>query len=290
MGAFWMLVAGLLFACMGVFVKLGTPYFSNMELVFYRSFMGLVLVSVIFLHTQGTIRTMFWKSHLWRGISGSIALVLFFYCITRLPLATAITLNYTSPLFLTLLTLFVFRESFSIPMILAVFIGFIGTIFLLRPTIDSEHLVTGLLGLLSGFLAAVAMFNVRQLSRSGEPEYRIVFYFSLIATLMSGSILLMTATHSLNWDHFLILIGLALSGTLAQLALTRAYATGNTALVSTFSYSTIVFASFFGIFFWHESLPAEGMLGMGLIIASGVLSFKSSPKLEGKDNDYHSTK
>ncbi len=290
MGAFWMLIAGLLFACMGVFVKLGAPYFSNLELVFYRSFIGLLLVSAILIHKHGTLRTRYWKSHIWRGISGSIALVLFFYCITRLPLATAITLNYTSPLFLTLLTLLVFRESFSIPMILAVLIGFIGTLFVLRPTFDNEHLFTGLLGLLSGFLAAVAMFNVRQLGRCGEPDYRIVFYFSLIATLMSAAILLMTATHSLSWDHFLILIGLALSGTLAQLALTRAYATGNTNLVSTFSYSTILFASFFGIFIWHESLPNEGLLGMVLIIASGVLSFKSSPKLEGKDNDYHSTK
>jgi drug/metabolite transporter (DMT)-like permease len=183
---------------------------------------------------------------------------------------------------LTLLTLLVFRESFSLAMILAIIIGFIGTVLLLHPTLDRESITTGLLGLLSGLLAAVAMFNVRQLGRSGEPEYRTVFYFSVLAALMSGVALLFTTIHPLEWNRFLILIGLALTATLAQLALTRAYGIGNTTLVSSLSYSTIVFASLFGIVIWNETLPLEGWVGMALIMGSGVLSFKSSPKLEGK--------
>ena len=106
----WMLVAGLLFGCMGVFVKLGAPHFSYIELVLYRSLFGLLLMFVIMHRLHIRIATRHWRAHLWRGISGSVALALFFYCITVLPLATAVTLNYTAPLSLTLLTMLVFKD------------------------------------------------------------------------------------------------------------------------------------------------------------------------------------
>jgi len=97
-GSLWMLAAGLLFGCMGVFVKLGAPHFTHIELVFYRSFFGLLLVYGIMRHQRVSLATRHWRAHLWRGLSGSIALALFFYCITVLPLATAVTLNYTAPM------------------------------------------------------------------------------------------------------------------------------------------------------------------------------------------------
>jgi len=87
MGALWMLVAGFLFGCMGVFVKLGAAYFSNIELVFYApssaSSSSYRLRASARQHRHQTF-----SSHLWRGLSGTIALLLFFYCITVLPLAT----------------------------------------------------------------------------------------------------------------------------------------------------------------------------------------------------------
>ena len=85
LGPLWMLLAGLLFGCMGVFVKLGAAYFSHIELVFYRSFFGLLLVYLIMRQQRVSVVTHFWRNHLWRGISGTVALALFFYCITVLP-------------------------------------------------------------------------------------------------------------------------------------------------------------------------------------------------------------
>lgn len=278
MGALWMLVAGLLFACMGVFVKLGAAHFSNVELVFYRSFIGLFVVYALIRQQRGSLRTPYWRGHLWRGLSGSIALMLFFYCITVLPLATAVTLNYTSPLFLTMLTVWLFRDRFHLPLVSAIVLGFIGTVLLLHPTLEKEQIVPGLLGLSSGLLAGVAMFNVRELGRLGEPEWRVVFYFSLIASVFGGIGMLLTHVHPLTLQSIPLLLGLGVSATLAQLALTRAYTTGKTLVASTLSYSTIVFASLFGIILWGETLPLEGWLGIVLIISSGVLSFRTSPK------------
>ena len=273
-----MLVAGLLFSCMGVFVKLGAAHFSHIELVFYRSFFGLLLVYGIMRQQRISISTQYVRNHLWRGISGSIALALYFYCITVLPLATAVTLNYTAPLFLTLLTMLVFKDKFHLPLTLAIALGFVGVVMLLQPTLQRDQLLPGLLGLISGLLAGVAFLNVKQLGIFGEPDTRTVFYFSLIATLGSGAWMLFGTLHAITLPGLAILLGLGGSATLAQIAMTRAYRTGNTLVAGSLSYSTIVFASLFGILMWNEVLPLSSWLGMAFIIGGGVLSLRLSPK------------
>lgn len=272
MGALWMLVAGFLFGCMGVFVKLGASYFSHIELVFYRSLFGLLLVYGIMRSQRVSTDTRHWQAHLWRGISGTVALGLYFYCITMLPLASAVTLNYTSPLFLTLLTMIVYKDKFHLPMTAAIVLGFCGVVLLLHPSISHDQLLPGLLGLISGFLAGIAYINVKQLGMLGEPALRTVFYFSLIASIGSGVSMLFGTVHAITPHGFAILLGLGSTATFAQLAMTHAYRTGNTLVVGSLAYSTIVFASLFGVLLWDEILPLISWLGMALIIAGGVLS------------------
>lgn len=263
---------------MGVFVKLGAPYFSHIELVFYRSFFGLLIVFFIMRQQRISLVTPHWRNHLWRGISGTVALALFFYCITVLPLATAITLNYTAPMFLTLLTMLIFKDKFHAPLTFAIGTGFCGVVLLLHPTLQQDQLLTGLFGLISGFLAGVAYFNVKQLGLLGEPDTRTVFYFSLTASIGSGLWMLFDTVHVITTQGLLILLGLAFTATLAQLAMTRAYRVGKTLVVSSLAYSTIVFASLFGIILWNETLPVTSWAGMAFIIASGVISLSLSPK------------
>lgn len=277
-GPLWMLVAGFLFGCMGVFVKLGAPYFSHIELVFYRSFVGLLMVYAIMRSQRVSVVTQHWRSHLWRGISGTVALALFFYCITVLPLATAVTLNYTAPLFLTVFTMIVYKDKFHLPMTIAIALGFCGVVLLLHPTLARDQLLPGLLGLISGFLAGIAYLNVKQLGILGEPAPRTVFYFSLTASVGSGVWMLFDTVHAITPHGFAILLGLGSTATLAQIAMTHAYRVGNTLVVSSLAYSTIIFASLFGILLWHEVLPLSSWLGMALIIAGGVLSLRLTPK------------
>ena len=273
-----MLVAGLLFACMGVFVKLGAAYFSHIELVFYRSFFGLLLVYAIMRRQRISLVTQHWRVHLWRDISGTVALALFFYCITVLPLATAVTLNYTAPLFLTVLTMLVFKDKFHPPLAIAITLGFCGVVLLLQPTLQRDQLLSGLLGLISGFLAGVALLNVKQLAMIGEPDTRTVFYFTLTATLASGVWMLYDIVHAITPQNFATLLGLGSTGTLAQLTMTRGYRTSKTLVAGSLSYSTIVFASLFGMLLWNEKLPLSSWLGMAFIITGGVLSLRLSPK------------
>jgi drug/metabolite transporter (DMT)-like permease len=262
MGALWMLVAGLLFACMGVLVKLGATHFSSSELVFYRSFFGLLIVSAMLHHKRTSLATPHWRGHMWRGLSGTVAMMLFFYCLTVLPLATAITLNYTSALFLTALTLAVYKDRFHLPLTASLAMGFVGVILLLHPTLEREQFTSGILGLISGFLAGVALMNVRQLGQQGEPATRIVFYFNVVATLFSGIWAVQSEIHAITLNDLPLLLALGVSATFAQLSMTRAYRIGQTQVVSTLSYSTIAFASLFGFLLWQETLSLDGWLGV----------------------------
>lgn len=278
MGALWMLAAGLLFACMGVFVKLGAAYFSHVELVFYRSVSGLLLMFAIVRYRDIPIATRCWQKHLSRGISGTAALMLFFYCITALPLASAITLNYTAPLFLTLLTTVFLKQRIQPKLLVAIATGFAGVILLLHPTLRQDLLLSGLLGLASGFLAGVAYLNVKQLGDLGEPASRIVFYFSMTASLCSGAYMLTGHPHPITPQGAAILVGMGSTATLAQLAMTKAYRVGDTLIVGSLAYSTILFASVFGMLLWGETPSPAGWLGMLLIIAGGMLSLQLSQK------------
>ncbi|MCB1985714.1 MAG: DMT family transporter [Burkholderiales bacterium] len=279
-----MLIAAFLFACMGVMVKLSADHFTSIELVFYRSAMGVAIIGLFVRHNRLTLRTGHWKKHCSRGLTGLSSLLMFFYCIIELPLATAISLNYTWPLFMAVLSTFILREQLHWPIVLALAIGFIGVIFLLRPALHDDHWMAALLGLASGFFAAIAYMNVRQLGKLGESEWRVVFYFALICTLITGTWLLLTAFNPVTQQNIYLLIGIGITATLAQLAMTRAYRTGTTLIVSSLGYSTILFAGIWGILIWNEVLPPIAWLGMGLIILGGVLSGFWGHKMAAQTN------
>ncbi|MBC7946122.1 MAG: DMT family transporter [Burkholderiales bacterium] len=272
-----MLVAGLLFAVMGVFVKLGSAHFSSAELVFYRSFISLILI-VGLMRARGLLAaTPHRKMHVLRGLSGFLSLMLYFHAISLLPLASAVTLNYTSPLFLALFTV-VMRERPQWPLLAAIVVGFLGVGLLLRPAIDRELLTGGLFGLASGFFAGIAYLNVRQLGELGEPEWRIVFYFTLISTIGAGIWMLVHEFHAVDRHSLLLLLGVGSSATIAQLAMTRAYRTGNTLVVGALAYSTVLFATLFGIMLWQEMLPPLGLAGAILIVLSGIVAVRVAPR------------
>lgn len=274
-----MIVAGILFSCMGVFVKLGAQYFSSAELVFYRSLFGLLVIYLI-IKLQGlSLTTPNLKMHFWRGLSGFVALMFFFYAISALPLATAVTLNYTSPLFLGLLTTLILKERPRPMLIFTVILGFVGVALLLRPTLHADQLNAGLLGLLSGFFAGIAYLNVKQLGAAGEPEWRVVFYFTLYCTVGGGIWMVFHTFHAMTLHRIAILLALGTTATLAQLAMTRAYRTGNTLVVGSLAYSAVIFASLWGVLLWQEILSPGSWLAIALIVLSGVISLKTSPRL-----------
>lgn len=272
MQSLWMIVASLLFACMGVCVKLGSAYFSTGELVFYRGFVGLLLMAVLARWQGIAYATPHWRRQLSRGLSGTVSLMCYFIAIGILPLATAVTLNYTSPLFVALLLALWFREPVGRGLFGAVALGFAGVVVLLQPTLRPEQWLGAAAGLGSGLVASLAYLNVRELGRLGEPETRTVLWFSLVTSLFGLPWAVFAGNlHGLTLEGAAILLGVGGFGGCAQLAMTRAYRYGKTVVAANLSYSTVVFSSLFGVLLWDEALPWTSLLAIAIIVASGVL-------------------
>lgn len=277
MQSLWMLVASFLFACMGVCVKLAAATHTAAEIVFYRSFVSLLLMFALIRLRGVSLATPHWRWQLSRGVVGFLALSAYFWAISLLPLATAVTLNYTSAIFLALL-LALTGWSVNRGMMLSLVAGFMGVIMLLQPSFGSDQWLGGLIGLGSGMLAAMAYFSVRQLGRLGEMESRTVFYFSLVASVCSLLWLLFSEVRPVGIADGLLLAGTAIFATLAQLAMTRAYARGQTLMAATLAYSTVIFSSIFGMLIWEEQLTSSAWAAMLMIIFSGIAAtyFSSS--------------
>lgn len=269
MQSLWMLVASLLFACMGVCVKFAAETHSAVEITFYRSFISLILMFGL-VRVQGVaLVTPHWRWQVTRGLVGFIALFAYFYAITLLPLATAVTLNYTSAIFLAIyLSLAGMRMRPGIYG--ALILGLVGVVALLKPTLHADQLLGGLIGLGSGVMAGMAYFSVRELGSRGEPETRTVFYFSLVSSVCAGVWLMFSELHAVDLRSGLLLLGVASFATVAQLAMTRAYTRGKTLMSAALAYSTVIFSSLFGVLFWGEVLEGSAWLAIGLIILSGI--------------------
>lgn len=267
-----MLAAAFFFAVMGVLVKIASHKFSSAELVFYRSLVGLMFIGSYVSTNHLSLRTKLIKMQMSRSIIGFISMVMFFYAISALPLATAITLNYTSPLAMAAILTIALHERPKKILIIAIITGFLGVTLLLKPSIHYGELIAGGLGLLSGLLAGWVYVHVAQLGRAGEPDWRTVFYFSLVCTLGGGAWMLIHHFNALELKDIPILAGLGTCATIAQLAMTRAYRTGNPLVVGSLAYSTVVLASIFGFLLWNETLSVDRWLAIILIISSGVIS------------------
>jgi drug/metabolite transporter (DMT)-like permease len=272
----WLIVlSSFLFATMGVCVKLASAQYPPGEIVFYRGLTGAVLMLLLARWQRGTLRTGLASMHFWRSLSGVISLCLWFYAISKLPLATAMTLNYMSSVWMALFLVggAVVLGSARVDgrLIATVLLGFAGVALVLRPTIDEQQLWYGLMGLLSGVIAATAYLQVTALGRAGEPEYRIVFYFSLGGVVAGALTLLWSGgLHGHTWRGAGLLFAVGALATVAQFLMTRAYSNGRTLVNASLQYLGIAFSFTYGVLLFDERVTAMALLGMLLIVLAGL--------------------
>ena len=221
-----------------------------------------------------SLKTNFKKLHFYRSFVGFLSLLAFFYAISHLPLSTAISLNYTSPLFVALLITFFLNKKPSFYVCCLLLIGFFGAFLILKPTLIGNSAFAGFIGLLSGFGAGLAYLFMAQLGKVNEPDTRVVFYFTLLSSICAGLLMLLEDTNTEIFQHWWLLLGLGASATIAQLALTKAYRVGNTLKNAGLSYLTILFSSILGLIVFSETLDVLSLVGILLIIISGIVVSK----------------
>ena len=305
-----MVLGALLFATMGLCVKIASVWFTSAELVFYRGLIGIVFLWLLARNLGVSLGTRYPGMHAWRSLIGVVSLGAWFYAIANLPLATAVTLNYMSSVWIAAFLVGgallawvpvpgrdgkIARPPLQGPLILTVLAGFAGVVLMLKPSVGGDQGFAGLMGLLSGLTAAFAYMQVVALSRAGEPEARTVFYFAVGSAVAGGLVAAIegfTPFSEWTFAHAIWLLPVGVLAAGGQLCMTRAYATAKsesgTLLVANLQYSGIVFAAFYGVVLFGDSIDALGWAGMALIIGSGIaatfLRQRSLPKAPAEEH------
>jgi drug/metabolite transporter (DMT)-like permease len=270
LGAGLIVLGELMFASMGVCIRLVADSLPNESVVFFRNLIGLALILPwLMRRSGGGMGTRVPHLHLLRGLAGVGAMYCFFYAIAHIQLAEAMLLKLTAPLFIPLVALLWLGEAVIARVWLAVAVGFAGVLVILHGGLEGVPPVA-LIGLLGGLLAAVAKVTVRRLSRT-EPAVRIVFYFACVGTLVSSAPLLWAwrtpALEDLPW-----LLGVGLLATLGQLCLTKGLSLAPAARMGAFAYFAVIFGAAYGWLLWDEHLMWWTVAGSLLILLSGLLA------------------
>lgn len=273
-GALLIITAELCFAVMGACVRQAAETLDNAAIVFFRNLFSLFLLLLwLRLPGLGQLRTTVWHLHLLRGLAGLSAMYCFYYAIIHLPLANAMLLKLSSPLFIPFVALLWLHERLTLKVLAAVLIGFAGVAVIFTPAAwplnDDGSRTVVWIALAGGVFAAIAKVTVRRLSQT-EPTVRTVFYFAAIGGIASAVPLpwvwITPDATTLGW-----LLGVAVSATLGQLALTRGLGLAPAGRLAPFSYFSVLFAAAIGWLIWSEPLTTQTLLGALLVVGAGWL-------------------
>lgn len=278
LGASFIVLGEFFFATMGVGIRLVSAELPNAMVVFGRNLIGLMLIAPWLLRNGiGDVKTPVPGLHLLRAFAGIGAMYCFFYAIAKLPLAEAMLLKLTAPIFMPLIAMLWLQEQVTALLWVALGIGFAGVALILGPEPGTAEWAgvspVALVGLLGGVLAALAKVTVRRLSRT-EPIGRIVFYFSLIGVGISA-VPLLRFWQVPTLGALLLLLGIGVAATFGQLSLTRGLSLAPASRMGAFGYFSVVFGAGYGWVFWDEPLTLSVLSGSLLIAIGGLLAGRS---------------
>ncbi|MEA3370844.1 MAG: DMT family transporter [Campylobacterota bacterium] len=281
-GVKYMLIASFTFAIMGAFAKLASESMSSLEVVFFRNIAGVILVGIAVVktpmkHVGGKPFLLFF-----RGFMGFTALLAFFYNIAHIPLGDAMTYSKTSPIFTAIFAWLFLQEKLPYKGWLAVFIGFIGILFITQPT-GVGFSKYDILGIFSGVGAALAYTSIRELKNYYDTR-AIVLSFMLTGTI--GPIILFLVSAYINIPELDFMLGefvmpegivwfyviaMGVFATISQLLMTKAYGETKAGIVGAVSYTNILFSIMVGVML-GDSLPSlVTAFGIVLIVFAGIM-------------------
>ena len=249
------------------------------QVLFMRFFFG--MIPIFFLIPRDKIFT-FYKTkrpmlHTFRAVSGTIAIIALFVALRNLPLADVISLTFTGPLFVTIMSVIFLSEKVGIRRWSAVLIGFVGMLFIIRPAFQEMNLYYIFPIIFSLGFANVAI-SIRSLSKT-EPNYLIAFYFSLLSLLVGFSTIVNGWIWPTPYEALLFAI-LGLSGGVANLLLTQSYRLADASLVSPIKYLSLVVAVVAGYLIFSEVPKTMTLFGAGLIVVSSFIIFRRESTLK----------
>jgi len=298
LGVYFMIIACIDFALVGACAKILSDELSAVEIMFFRNIIGVFFMLYIIkkskIHKEGGHFGLL----VFRGITGALSLYLFFYNVSNISLGGAFAFQKTSPIFITLIAFFVFKENIGLRGVLAILIAFAGVLLISQPW-ASETAHSGFdfkncaLGVLSGFLAALALTSVRQLRKYYATEL-IAFSFILTGAIMPALSMLIGQFYapasldfllapfvmpSLKAWFFIALMGIF--GTIYQIHITKSYGVAKKAgIVAGVSYLDVVFSLILGVFLGDKLPSAMVFTGIVGIVVGGLILVKNKKEVK----------
>ncbi len=263
-----MIGAAFCFSVMNLLVRLAARDLSPIEIAFFRNlFAFLFMVPWALKMGPSSLRTAHLGTHVLRAVVGLSAMLCWFTAVALLPMADAVALNFTAPLFSTVGAALILHEVVRVRRWTATVIGFLGTLVILRPGFTEVAPIT-LLPVLAAFFMAGSTLIVKRLSGFDHPG-TVVLYMNLFMTPLS----LIPARFVWRWPSpgtFALLVGLGLVAAVAHILLTRSYAKADASAVQPFDYARLPFVALLGYLFFGEVPSAWLWLG-GAMIAGAAL-------------------
>jgi drug/metabolite transporter (DMT)-like permease len=287
-GVLYMLIGALISALNGAIAKILSQDLSAMEIVFFRNFIGVLIILYALKHTPPTLSGGKFHMLITRGVFGFLAMILFFYTITVIPLGEAITLNKTSPLFVSILAYYILKDRLSKSTIFAIIIGFLGVLLITKPfgvSISFAHF----LGVMGGFFAAAAYTTIKKIKDIYDARV-IVLSFVGIGTILPAflfsiapyievphEIAFLFPVFSFSFSFYIwsLIVVMAIISTISQWLLTKAYSSSNVSIIGVISYTNIPFAIGFGWILGDKFPDFLTFCGIALIILGGILVGRS---------------
>ncbi len=278
-GIIWINFAMLGFSLSNAFVKTVGDTVSAGEILFFRSLFFFIPFYAYFIYKNKGIKganTIFKTDRFWlqtfRGIVGAVGLWLIFYGFSNLPLAEASALNFSTTLFLTVLSVPILKETVGWKRWMAVLIGFVGILLVIQPSTKQDimhlSLIAAGLTVLGAFLDSVSLVYNRLLAKTDS--YLSIFAYYSLWGLISSSIFFLMNPSFPSLKDALLLVGVSAGSSFGQYAVTRAFFYAEASLISPFIYLLMAWGVFFGYLFWGEIPSTNVILGASIVILVGV--------------------
>lgn len=270
----WMLLASMAFGSGSALVKSTADDVSVWTVVFGRSLVIMVVLLAWSRFHGASLHIGNRRLMLWRSAIGLSAMFCYFYSVQKIPLSNAVTLQYTSPLFVAFFSGAVLRERVPPLIYGCIIISFIGTVLIVSPSLKYID-IDATIALISGVFSAFAYLAVRGLRTSSSPD-GIVFWFAAFCTLISLPFAARELP-TLEMNDTLAVVGVGVCAGIGQTGMTRAYHAARAAYIGAFSYATVIVGGIYGWLIFHQELVWGDAIGAALIVGSGVLLVISVP-------------
>ena len=275
-GIQYMLLATLFFAIMNVCVKM-VSHIPAIEIILFRSLISLVMSTAVLRAKKVSVWGTNHRLLIMRGIAGAAALILFFTTLQNIPLATAVTIQYLSPVFTTILGIFIVKEKVRPWQWVFFLISFAGILVIEGVDTRISPLFLGL-GVASAVFSGLAYNVIRKLNTREHPLV-IVFYFPLVALPVSGLYSIFNWVQPQGWD-WLVLVLVGVLTQFAQYYMTMAYQAEELSKVANLNYIGIIYALMFGFILFGEMFSVWSYAGMVLVLVGVILNVRYKSRLQ----------